>query len=878
MKLNTKSPLILLALLVISLLISLFILKPTGSPPPDVAPIQGVKDDPYGAIEFRFHMIAGENGFIDPAARIKAAEHTRLFNKIPLNKSELALSWTSLGPGNIGGRIRGVVIKSSNSNHILIGSVSGGIWKSTNGGSSWTPKLDGGTQIAIGCMVRDPYNENIVFAGTGEGWGNSDAVYGGGIYKSTDFGESWTLLAATTVPWNFKNINQLAFDPSGNLYAVTKAYNFKHGVGSYYQNGGLYKSTDSGSSWTKISSTNTAHNGFNGTDVIPFSSSTIVFAVNENGSTLGGIYKTTNGGTSWSKVSSGLPASGYKRIAFAKDPVTANTAYAVIQSTNNDAPEYGLKGIYKTTDAGSSWTLLPTPPRLTSVSNRSYLGTQGWYNNVIAVDPFNNNNVYVGGVDMMKSTNKGNSWSQLTFWHTYYGTPFVHADHHSIVFDPNTSGVLYSGNDGGIYKSTNGGANWVSLNNGLAITQFYGGAVSYSGATYHGGTQDNGHLSYYGSGINWAMVYGGDGGFAAVDQSNANVAYEEYVFLAMHKTKDAGTSWWECLNGLTDAKNSSLCLFIAPFAMNPENTRVLIAGSDKVWITADSTSNWTQSSSTSLASGYKISAVTVVGANANYLGFAGTTNGKIFKCTSLNPASGFELWNEITPGNNLGSWVRRIVVDPGNKQKIYACYSGYKNSTPANHVYYSTNQGSSWTDISSNLPDVPVHSLVIHPTIPNRLYIGTETGVYETTNNGTTWTHATTGMPDYVPVDELVLQKSTNKMFAFTHGRSAFVCTLPSATGLENSTPEISSYELKQNYPNPFNSLTIINYQLPVAGDVRLKVFDASGSEIAVLVDEHKTPGNYSVVFNAATLPSGVYFYRMTTDGFSETKKLILIK
>jgi len=115
-------------------------------------------------------------------------------------------------------------------------------------------------------------------------------------------------------------------------------------------------------------------------------------------------------------------------------------------------------------------------------------------------------------------------------------------------------------------------------------------------------------------------------------------------------------------------------------------------------------------------------------------------------------------------------------------------------------------------------------------------------------------------------------------MFAFTHGRSAFVCTLPSATGLENSTPEISSYELKQNYPNPFNSLTIINYQLPVAGDVRLKVFDASGSEIAVLVDEHKTPGNYSVVFNAATLPSGVYFYRMTTDGFSETKKLILIK
>lgn len=878
MKPKIKPRFLILPILITSFAVSFLLFSPSRINPPSATPTQGVKDNPYGAMDFRYQMIAGNNGLIDPAARLRAADHSRRFNQPQLLKSGAALSWSSVGPGNIGGRIRAIAINPANPQQILIGSVSGGIWKTTNGGSSWSPKLDAGTQIAIGCMVLDPSNNSIVYAGTGEGWGNSDAVYGGGIYKSTDYGDSWTLLSSTSSTWNFKNVLQLAFDNSGNLYAVTKATNIKHNAGIYYQNGGLFKSTNGGTLWTKISSTTLSTNFFNGTDVCPFTAQTILFAVNANGSTPGGIYRTTDAGTNWTKVTSGLPSSNYRRIAFARDPSAANTVYAVFQDSSGASPTYGLNGIYKTTDAGSSWTKLTSPSTLVSTGNKSYLGSQGWYNNVIAVDPKNSNNIYVGGVDMMKSTNKGTSWSQLTYWHTYYGNPFVHADHHAIAFDPVTANVLYSGNDGGIFKSTNGGSTWVDLNNGLPITQFYGGAVSYSGTAYHGGTQDNGHLSYNGSGTNWSMIYGGDGGYAAVDQSNSNVAYEEYVYLAMHKTKDAGNSWWECLNGLTDAKNSSLCLFIAPFSMNPQNTRVLIAGSDKVWITADSTNTWTKSSSTALSSGYKISAVTVVGATANYLGFAGTTNGKIFKCTSLNPASGYELWTEITPTGNLGSWVRRIVVDLADNQKIYACYSGYKNSTPANHIYYSSNQGTNWTDISSNLPDVPVHSLVIHPSIPTTLYIGTETGVYETTNRGGSWTNATSGMPTYVPVDELVVQKSTNKIYAFTHGRSAFVSTLPTAVGIADNETTIKDFNLSQNYPNPFNPYSTINYQVPVSAFVELKVFDITGKEVAVLVNEEKPSGKYSVIFDAGQLSAGVYFYRLKTNGFSDTKKLILLK
>jgi len=370
-----------------------------------------------------------------------------------------AISWTAVGPGNIGGRIRSIIINPSNSSIIIIGSVAGGIWKTTNGGTTWSAKLDSQDPISIGSMVL--VGSSTVYAGTGEGWGNVDAVYGGGIYKSTDFGDTWTLLSSTTSNvWDFRNVLRMAADPSGNIYAVTKAYNFKGGVGSYFTNGGLYKTSDGGSNWTKISSSTFSTNYFNGCDVIPISSTTILFATSNNGATLGGIYRTTDGGSAWTKITSGLPSANYRRIVMTQDPNNSSIIYAVFQSTITGAPDYGLEGIYKSTNSGASWTSLTTPPTIASTGSRSYLSAQGWYDNVIAVDPFNSSHIYVGGVDMMKSTNGGSSWSQLTYWHVFYGTPVVHADHHEIAFDPNNSGTLFSGNDGGIYKTTNNGTSY----------------------------------------------------------------------------------------------------------------------------------------------------------------------------------------------------------------------------------------------------------------------------------------------------------------------------------------------------------------------------------------------------------------------------------
>lgn len=746
----------------------------------------GDRDNPDAAFRFRYAILAGNQQNVDLLQRRREAvsyTNQRMKNDKSLRKTS-ATTWSALGPGNIGGRVRSIVVNPANSEEILIGSVSGGIWKSTDGGGSWIPKSDTADVMAIGSMLIDPTNSNVVYAGTGEGWLNQDAVYGGGIYKSTDFGDTWTLLPSTTGASidNFRNVMKMAADPSGNIYAATKDYTYKFGGGEYTMDGGLFMSTNGGTSWKKISSTNDSTNFFTPYDVIPISPAVIIYAVGTSGSTIGGIYRTTDGGTTWSKVVSNLPTANYGRIAFGQNPINPNSVVAAFESLDlTAAGDGGLKGIFKSTDAGATWNQLPSPPKLPSTGEMSYVKDQGWYDNVIAIAPYDTNSIFAGGIDLIKSTNGGTSWSQTSYWDLFYGAPYVHADHHAIVFDRNNANAVFDGDDGGVYKTTDGGSTWTNLNHGLAITQFYSGAVFKNGSTYFGGTQDNGHLKYSGSGSVWTESQSGDGGYSAQDQTNNLVSYEEYVYLEMEKSTDGGVTWNNCVNGLSDANDDTKCLFIAPFAMNPENSNVLVSGSNRVWFTSNAAGSWTAASGV-LSVNYHVSAVTVVNASTNYLAFAGTTAGKIFRCVNLNPANGDSTWVDVTPGGNNGGWVRRITVDLNNKNRLFACYGGYNVSgtLTSRHVWYSTDQGTTWTDISQNLPNVPVHSLVIDPNTSSTLYVGTETGVYKTTDNGTTWASFNSGMPFYIPTDELVVQNDTKALFAFTHGRGVF-STAPSS-------------------------------------------------------------------------------------------------
>jgi photosystem II stability/assembly factor-like uncharacterized protein len=841
--------------------------------------IQGKEDNPYEAAEFRYKMLAttknSKGKFIDlPKLRQEAVEFSKQNLTPQGDNSSAGATWVALGPGNIGGRIRSILIKPSDPSTILIGAVAGGVWKSTNGGLNWTATMDDKDPIAIGSMVFDPKHPDTVFAGTGEGWGNSDAVYGNGIYRSTDFGSTWSELLPSTISSSFRNVLKMTMDTLGNVYAATKSSNTKQGGGEYTLAGGLFVSTNSGTTWTKISSSTFADNYFNPTDVLAYNGSEILFAVNNNGATFGGIYRTTNGGTNWTKITSGLPTTGYARIALAQDPSHKDTLYSVFQSTDGTpGGDGGLEGIFKSTNRGVDWTAVTTPPKISSTGTRSYLGTQGWYDNVISVDPHNSANIYVGGVDMMKSTNRGTNWSQLTYWHSFYGSPVIHADHHATAYDPVTPNVVYEGNDGGIFKTTDGGTTWTSLNNGLAITQYYSGAVSALGlGAVYGGTQDNGHLKYS-SGTDWTMVFGGDGGYSAVDQITSTIAYEEYVYLEMSKTTDGGSSWFTSTTGLTDATSSALCLFISPFAMNPDASSVLIAGSNKVWITSSGASAWTASSGV-LSPGEFVSAVTVDGPSSPHLGYAGTTDGKIFKCTSLDPAVGLDTWTDVTPFGTNEAWVRRIVVNNIDPSIVIACYSGYNIVPPlsAKHIWLTTSGGLGWTDISTPIGNVPVHTAIFDPHDPAIIYAGTETGIIKTTNFGVNWTRFTGGMPEFVPVDEIVLQKDTEFAFAFTHGRSVYHTDGPLPVELASFTSIISQRNVTLNWTTSSeenNSGFDIERRI-TANENWSKVGFVQGN------GNSSEPKNYS--FNDNNLNAGTYKYRIKQIDYNGNFKYYNLK
>jgi photosystem II stability/assembly factor-like uncharacterized protein len=387
------------------------------------------------------------------------------------------------------------------------------VWKTTNGGSSWFPLKDEMENLAVCSMVMDPNNPDIIYAGTGEGYFNIDAIRGAGIFKTTNAGNTWTQLSSTNNS-NFHYVNKMVFDNTTNtLWVAARA--------------ALYKSVNGGSSFTTVVSGGGGSNGCMDVEIAYTSPTTIYATFGQLNQSQ--IWRSTDAGNTWFQNYS---VSNTGRIELATSQSNPNFAYASFLDLNSASSSYyGVSYMAMTTDAGNSWNSI-TVPGPTFSGDNNYARNQAWYDNVLAVDPSSHSTVYVGGIDFWKSTDSGNSWTQKTNWYSQGGAPpYAHADQHTIVFDPSNSNTIFLGTDGGIFKSTNAGNNWTDLHNNLFTTQFYYGAVEPVSNVYYGGTQDNGTLKSTGS-ANWTEIFGGDGGATEVDFNNTNVIYIEYVNLA----------------------------------------------------------------------------------------------------------------------------------------------------------------------------------------------------------------------------------------------------------------------------------------------------------------------------------------------------------
>lgn len=723
-------------------------------------------------------------------------------------------TWQSLGPGNIGGRTRSLLINPNNPNIMYAGGVAGGVWKTTNGGGSWSPLTDLIANLAINSMAMDPHNLNVIYAGTGEGYQNADGVRGLGIFKTTDGGVTWTHLSSTDV-WDFYYVFDLVVSPndSNSIYALTKD--------------GIWHSPNGGTTWTNqldYSVSGICYDLAVRTDKL----TDYLFASCRKSGTSGTIYRNTDasGSGTWQAVYS-EPNMGRTSLAIA--PSNQDVIYALSASAEQNLYGGGLLGVFRSTQSGNagSWTARvrnTDSVKLNTVllSNFgcsggviSIYGNQGWYDNVIAVDPLDSNKVWAGGIYMFRSDDGGKNWGFAGY--------AIHPDQHVIVFPSNYNGTtnqkMFVGNDGGLYRTVNsrasvvtsdaifcgggtGDVTWNDLNNSYGVTQFYYGLPYPNGKSYFGGTQDNGTIRGSDStgADNWSEIFKGfDGAYVAIHPVNTNILYAEIQYGRMIKSVDGGNSWVGVNSGINDSPP-----FVAPLMMDHQDPEVLWFGGTRLWRTTNGAQNWTAASQIIPpdSDGWDdyISAIGIAPTDSNYV-LAGSINGGlIMRTQQALSTSGSTAWSSANPVGDYGA-VSSVAFDPQDKNVAFATYSTF--GVP--HVWKSTDAGASWTNIDSSgpngLPDIPVNSIAIDPADTNRLYVGTDMGVFVSLDGGANWAVENSGFANVV-TDSLGLinVNGAYKLFAFTHGRGVFRVTL------HTEDPNCTEKPIKPTLLNPQNA------------------------------------------------------------------------
>lgn len=702
-------------------------------------------------------------------------------------------AWTERGPNNIGGRTRALIVDANDAtgNTVFAGSVGGGIWKCTNfttGSYTWTKVNDNMANLAITALVQQPGTPNTMYAATGEGFFNADAIKGGGIFKSTDGGATWAVLP-NTVPGtsnNFDYIQDIVVTSSGHIYAATR--------GAFCNTGGILKSTDGGVTWANVVGTVTApgnlcshYNDYVGADLEIAANGDLYCTTGLFGSASNSysrIFKSPaslgatqgNSGT-WTNITPTPPSgdAGFRRIEVACAPSNNQAVFAMCQAYNGN----GVRRFYKSGDAGTTWTEITPPTWCDQGSSSSDMSRgQAWYDLIATYDPNNSSNVYIGAVDIMKSTDGGSTFSQLTQWASGCGSlPTVHADNHNIVFVQGSSSKIILCNDGGVYYSADGGATFTAKNSGYNITQYYSVAIHPNITNYLlGGAQDNGSHKLTSAGVgSGTQVSGGDGALCHIGQSNPNIQLSSYTYQNIYISRDGGSNFNNTLS-------SGYGRFINPSDYD-ETAGILYMADDIGYIgrctnVKSGTPTYTYAAVAALGS-TQISAVKVDPNSANTVWIGGSGSSTIPTVLKLTNANGTPTVTNISiSAATAGMYVSSIDVEKGNSNHLLVTFSNYGVTS----VYESTNGGTSWTAVEGNLPDMPVRCGIFLPTGSNEgvIALATELGVFTTAaTNGalTSWISNNSGFPK-VRTDMLKYRYSDNTLAAATHGRGMFTTTL----------------------------------------------------------------------------------------------------
>src|SRR3989441_7217389 len=730
-------------------------------------------------------------------------------------------TWTSIGPQpiNVGssgffpfngtssnsGRVTALAVdqKSLNGGDIAyLGAAAGGVWKTTDGGLTWTPLTDQQPSLSTGSIAIDPTNSNIVYVGTGEQNFSADSYYGAGVLKSIDGGANWTQqgIRVFTGPFGAgredggAHIGAIAVDPFNNKIVLAGVSRFSSPTAS-----GIYSTPDGGNTWAPVP----GMSGAAGTEIVfdpNLANSGVVYAAlgGPAGAAVNGVYRSADHGVTWTRMTgtaaNPFPTTNVGRIDI--DRSTPDTLFALVAKADGT----GLLGLWKTTNASNGasadWIQQTSTPDFCTSTG----GSQCFYDLVIRVHPSFPNVVFAGGSSgdsqavpfnsraLFRSLDGGATWRSVANGATGTG---LHVDLHALAFFNNNNGRLYIGNDGGVWRSDNPtrpAIDYTNLNATLGITMSYPGHGVHSSDEniMFVGTQDNGTQRYSGVPA-WDIVTGGDGTYTAIDPSVPSTVYTSCPFICIFRSITDGTSPASFAFRTSGINPSDRARFVAPLIHDPNIANRLYFGTFRVWLSTDAGEDWTAISPDLTTGTFRaITSIAAARSDSNVV-YVGTTGGsasgsRISKSTNALLGTG-AAWTDVTTlALPSGRTVTAVAVDPHDPNLAYATFSGFSGfADTLGHVFRTTNGGTAWQDISGTaanaLPNVPVNDILLDDVIPNAAYVATDVGVFRTANASlganTVWTPVP-GLPRVV-VLSLNMRSRSRIVRASTSGRGTWI-------------------------------------------------------------------------------------------------------
>jgi hypothetical protein len=707
-----------------------------------------------------------------------AAPEASVASPSPTAISPSASQWTPIGPqatlsgsSHFSGRVTALAVDPNIPTTVYLGAAQGGVWKSIDSGASWTPLTDSQPSLATGSMAVDA--SGTIFVGTGEENFGSDSYYGAGVLRSTDGGSTWVQLGqntfAPTTPectaarltCGGAKIGAIAVQPgtsgtSAHLLAAVQR--------GFSNSGGLYWSTDGGTTWVLVSGAS----GVTADSVVFAGSATAFVGIHTQG-----VFKCTGFNATPSCVASNgttnvITVSGTDRVSLATE-AAGTTVYTALAVASTSA----LSGLYKSTDAGANWTKLTV---------LDFCNGQCFYDMLIAVNPTDPTNVFVGGNGFPNNNFLFHSFDGGTTW--IADTNNIHADQHSAAFTPN-GGKMYIGNDGGVYstdtpKST-GTVTWTELNTTLNITQFYGYFTIHptDPQVTFGGTQDNGTQRFSGN-LAWDEVTCGDGAGAVIDPNTPTTVFANCQDVDIRRSANGSPGSFSPQNnaGATISNSGDRVAFIPALVGDTSNPMKLYFGTFRLWQGNTSTTPPTWTAITGDLTAGASATITNIGISPdNSTAYVVTSDGQVSKVANLATT------HDVTPSNTLGAagfpsstQINAVTVVDANT--VFIAVPGF---TAGAHIFKTADGGANWANITGNLPNTPVNDLVVDPDLANTLYAATDVGVFISTNNGATWSTLQTGLPR-VAVFGLKLHRPSRTLRAATHGRGMWDLSVPACS------------------------------------------------------------------------------------------------